>query len=229
MHGIVPALILCISLDVCKMQYLSRFNSTLNKRIYIEATDSFFRFYTTNGVITGNDILITGMTNANPGVFTASATTNLAVGDEVTLKGMTGTNIVDGTTFTVNTTPTGTTFTLKTFPGGAVFDTTSVGTLIPNGYADYVWNITAMTAANPAVITIPNHLFAVGDELFITGMLGDTTLNGKFFLVSAVSGSGATRAVTLTDLFGTAISTLGHVAYTSGGTAARVYEDRYAI
>lgn len=190
----------------------------------IEATPGFFRFYNTSGVITGNDMLITAMTNANPGVFTVATAHNLVVGDAITLRGMTGTNIVDGTPFTINTVPTGTSFTLKTVPGAAVFDTTSVGTLVPNGFATYVWNVTAMTAANPAVITIPNHLFAVGDELFFTGMQGDTSLNGKFFIIATVVGSGATAGVTLTDLFGNSISTLGDPAYTSGGVVSRVYE-----
>ena len=46
-----------------------------------------------------------------------------------------------------------------------------------------------------------------------------TQLNGRYFSVTNVSGAN----VTIADLNGVAINSTGYTAYTSGGTAARIY------
>jgi hypothetical protein len=195
----------------------------------IEATQGFFRFYANQGVITGNDPLITAMTNASPGVFTTAVAHGFYVGQVVTLTGMSGTNIVDGTQFTVASTSfTATTFSLLTLPGGTPFNTTSIGTFVPNGHVVGQWAITGMTNTKPVTLTIPNHPFAVGDELFISGIVdqfNSNSINGYFYLVSAVT-TGASGTVTLTDLFGNTIDATVLASYVSGGTAARVLEIR---
>lgn len=92
---------------------------------------------------------------------------------------------------------------------------TQGGTLLETG-----GNITAITQANPAKITIAAHGYSTGDEVFLTGIGGMTTLNGRFVKVTVVDANN----FTITDLGNVAINSTAYTAYTSGGTAARVYE-----
>ena len=80
--------------------------------------------------------------------------------------------------------------------------------------------ITAITKANPGVITSNSHGFANGDEIYIIGVGGMTQLNGRNFRVANVT----TNTFTLTDLFGDAIDTTNFTTFTSGGTADKIYE-----
>ena len=79
--------------------------------------------------------------------------------------------------------------------------------------------ITAITQANPGVITSNAHGFANGDWVVISGVVGMVLLNGYTFIVAGVTAN----TYTLTDLFGNAINTTSYGTYVSGGTAARVY------
>lgn len=82
-------------------------------------------------------------------------------------------------------------------------------------------NVTGATQANPGVLTIAGHGYSDGDTLYLSGFVGGMTdLNGRYVIVSAA----ATNTFSLTDLFGNTIDTSGMSAYSSGGTAARVYE-----
>ena len=78
--------------------------------------------------------------------------------------------------------------------------------------------ITAISQANPCVVTVAN-TYAIGDWVFISGVVGMTQLNGNYYSVLAA----AAGAITLGDLNGNQIDSTGFTAYTSGGTTARVY------
>ena len=80
-------------------------------------------------------------------------------------------------------------------------------------------NITNVSQANPAVVTIAAHGYSNGDWVYVTGVVGMTNLNGLVYVVQGVT----TNTFTLTDLFGNIISSLSYPAYVSGGTAARIY------
>lgn len=80
--------------------------------------------------------------------------------------------------------------------------------------------ITGATQANPAVINIPAHNYNVGDWIFIENILGMTELNGLTWIVNTVPDL---NHVTLKDLFGNVVNSTAFGAYTSGGTAKRVY------
>lgn len=80
--------------------------------------------------------------------------------------------------------------------------------------------ITAITQANPGVITASSHGFANGDEIFVDGIAGMTELNGRNFKVANATAS----TFTLVGLFANAIDTSGFGAYTSGGSADKIYE-----
>ena len=81
-------------------------------------------------------------------------------------------------------------------------------------------NITAVTKANPGVLTSNGHNFANGDEIFISSVGGMTELNGRNYRVS----NKTTNTFRLTDLFGVAIDTSAFTTYTSGGTAEEIFE-----
>lgn len=100
---------------------------------------------------------------------------------------------------------------------------------VGNGYMRFIYQgapivetalaITAATQANPCVATVPGHSYLVGDWVYLTGIVGMTQLNGRYFSISAVAGDN----ITLADLNGVAIDSTGYGAYVSGGTSARIY------
>jgi hypothetical protein len=79
--------------------------------------------------------------------------------------------------------------------------------------------ITAATKANPCVVTSNAHGYAVGDWVYITGVVGMTQLNNRFFQISAVTAN----TFTLGYLSSGAIDSTAYSTYTSGGTVARIY------
>lgn len=91
---------------------------------------------------------------------------------------------------------------------------------ISNGGAvlETAFNLSGASNGNPGVLTAVGNNFVNGDWIFVQGIAGATGYNGKFYLVT-VSGS----AITLQDVNGTSIDASAFGAYTTGGTAARVY------
>jgi len=80
--------------------------------------------------------------------------------------------------------------------------------------------ISAITKANPAVVTATGHGYENGDEVVISGVVGMTEVNGKRFLVA----NKATNTFELTDKDGTNINSSSFTTYTSGGVANKVFE-----
>jgi hypothetical protein len=183
---------------------------------------------------------VTGATNANPTVITTAAAHLLAVGDKVTISGVGGNTNANGT-FTVATVPSATTFTLyqlgTTTPiaGNAAFSAngafirantgdalnnsdvitspfnSSWATTVPTG------TITETSDATPDVITTEAaHGLEVNDKVTIAGVLGDTAVNGTFFVLTTPTAETFTISETQG---GAAIAGAG--AYTSGGTFTR--------
>lgn len=81
-------------------------------------------------------------------------------------------------------------------------------------------NITAITNADPGVVTVTGHGYSNGDEVFITGVGGMTELNGRNFKVNNVTAN----TFELQDMDSNDFDTTSLGAYTSGGTAAKIYE-----
>ena len=79
--------------------------------------------------------------------------------------------------------------------------------------------VTAITNANPGVITITNHGYSNGDWVFGSNIGGMTGLNGLTWIVQNVT----TNTFTLTDLFGNTVNTINYPSFTAGGTFARIY------
>lgn len=95
---------------------------------------------------------------------------------------------------------------------------TQGATLLETGLA-----ITAISKANPGVVTYTGSDPSVGDWMYLSGVGGMTELNGRFVKIASVNAGANTFQIT--DIHGGAnINTTGFTTYTSGGTAARVYE-----
>lgn len=80
--------------------------------------------------------------------------------------------------------------------------------------------ITGITQAAQAVVTSVAHGFNNGDEVVIDDVVGMTELNGRNFKVSDKTAND----FKIKYMDGTYVNSTGFGAYTSGGTASRVYE-----
>lgn len=79
--------------------------------------------------------------------------------------------------------------------------------------------ITGISQADPGVVTITNS-WTNGDWIYISGVEGMLQVSGRIFIVDNRTGT----TLTLVDpLTGDAVDTSDYDAYTSGGTAARIY------
>lgn len=86
-------------------------------------------------------------------------------------------------------------------------------------------NITGITQANPAVITIPGsggpgHGYVPGDWIYIYDVLGMLEFNGRTWIVNTVPTS---TTLTVTDLYGNVIDSTAFPAYTSGGLSEEIF------
>ena len=80
--------------------------------------------------------------------------------------------------------------------------------------------ISGATAADPVVVTDTGHPYSNGDEIYITGVVGMTELNNKFYLVA----NSTANTYELTDIGGTDIDGSAYTAYSSAGTSAQTIE-----
>lgn len=96
--------------------------------------------------------------------------------------------------------------------------------VIQNGaqVTDLALTITGITQANPAVLTYTGTDPSNGQEVAISGVGGMTQVNGRNFRVANVNAGANTFELQYLD--GTDVDSTGFDAYTSGGTADRVYE-----
>lgn len=82
-------------------------------------------------------------------------------------------------------------------------------------------SITGVTQADPGVVTASSHGFSDGDQVFISGVVGMTELNGRYFTVA----NKTTHTFELTSQqTGSDVDTSGYTAYSSGGEVSSVYE-----
>tara|TARA_R110000796_G_scaffold126309_1_gene241043 strand:- start:1560 stop:4298 length:2739 start_codon:yes stop_codon:yes gene_type:complete len=75
--------------------------------------------------------------------------------------------------------------------------------------------ITAITSANPAVVTSDGHGYSNGDRVFISGVAGMTQVNNREFTVAGT----ATNTFQLSG-----VNSSGFTSYGSGGTAGKIVE-----
>ena len=80
--------------------------------------------------------------------------------------------------------------------------------------------ISAVTKANPAVVTATGHGYTNGDEVIITAIVGMTELNGKRFKVA----NKTTNTFELQSLAGVNINSTNFTTYGSAGVSNKIYE-----
>jgi hypothetical protein len=84
-------------------------------------------------------------------------------------------------------------------------------------------NITAITKANPAVVTYAGaDTYANGDRIYVTGVLGMTQVNNREFIVANVN-TGA-NTFELQDTNASNVNSTGYDTYTSAGTVAEIFQ-----
>lgn len=142
---------------------------------------------------------ITGITKAATAVVTTKAAHGFVNGDVVKFTGVVGMTQLNSGTYTVAN-KTDTTFELS----GT--NSTAYGT-----YGSPA-TITAITKANPGVVTAATHGFNNGDIVYIAGVVGMTEINGQYYTV-------ANKDTNTFQLAG--VDTRGYTTYTSGGTATK--------
>lgn len=82
-------------------------------------------------------------------------------------------------------------------------------------------SISNITQANPAVVSAsPAHGMSDGQSVYITGVVGMTEVNGRTFNITSLG----SNTFSLQDSAGNDIDTTGYTAYSSGGTADKVFE-----
>jgi hypothetical protein len=88
---------------------------------------------------------------------------------------------------------------------------------------DLTLTITAVSNANPGVVTYTGTDPVAGEEVYISGIVGaiGTYLNGRNFKVGTVDAGANTFQLKYMD--GSNVNTTAMGAYTSGGTAVRIY------
>jgi hypothetical protein len=156
------------------------------------------------GIARNNSRAITGATNANPVVITATAH-GFATGDIVYIENVGGMTQINNRSFTV-TNIGANSFSLNGENG------ITHGVYTSGGVATEA--ITAITQANPAVVTAEGHGFIDGDEVYLENIGGMTELNGGRYIINQLTA----------DTFElTGIDSTGFAAYTSGGTAHQTF------
>ena len=81
-------------------------------------------------------------------------------------------------------------------------------------------DITAITKADPAVVTVSSHGYSNGDHVWINDVVGMTEVNGRRYTV-------ANKTTNTFELSG--VDSTDYTTYCSGGTAAKVFEISYIL
>ena len=164
-------------------------------------------FYVDSGITKFDSKAITGATDVNPVVITATGH-GFSNGDKVRIRDVKGMAEINDISFKI-----------------AEVQTNSFELATINGLV-----VTAATQANPGQITMPGHGLTTGDEVHFHDIGGMTQLNGNGYTVTVVDADNITIGVDTSSGYsaytsgGTghlATNGTGHTAYVSGGTATK--------
>lgn len=180
---------------------------------YIECLEKMYRgdedlqeeaFYLDSGLTLDNPVTISGVTQADPGVVTATAH-GFSDSDDIRIVRVKGMTELNGNKYKVAESTTNT-FELSAQDGVSV---------------------TAITKANPGSVTAQGHGLTTGDEVHFHNVGGMTNVNGVGYTVTVVDDDTFTIGVD-TTAFGTytsggtvhlAVDTSGYTAYSAAGEA----------
>lgn len=203
--------------DSTKKVRLIPFRFSTTQAYILEFGDGYTRVYKDGAQITYATKTISAATQANPVLITSNGH-GFTDGMRVTIAGVTTMRELNNREFTVAGADANT-FQLKengvnvNGTGYTAFGGSPTGTVARIvEVMEAPKPITAVTKANPAVVTSVDHGYYTGQRVFISGVAGMTQLNGLWFTV------GGTAANTF-ELQG--ITSVGFSTYTSGGTVQR--------
>lgn len=239
----------------------------------VEITNKKLRFYRNNGIVLEDNVTITGISQANPGVVTATSH-GYSDGDEVFINSVAGMTEVNGKSYLVANS-TANTFELTDIDSNNI-DTTSFTAYSSGGVAnkiyeidcpytealdlfqldydqdantmyithpyylpraltrtsDTAWTLTlqtitsdpftdqksisAITQADPGVVTANSHGFSDGDIVVIEEVNGMVEVNSQPYTVT----NSTANTFELYDLNGNTVDTSGFTAFVSGGWAS---------
>lgn len=172
---------------------------------------------------------VTGAANNGGGLIRLAITSTRGIfsGSTMVVSGIVGTTEANGTWVVTVIDATHVDLVASTFAnayvsGGTTVDSSGYMRVISNGefVVEATKAITGATQASPGVLHIAAHGYSVGDWIFIENMGGMTEFNGLTWIVNTVPDA---NHVTVKDLFGVVVNSMGFTAYTSGGTAERIY------
>lgn len=166
-----------------------------------------------------SSILITAITQASPGVIT-SADHGLSGGERIYISHVEGMTELNGNEYLVTAINTST-FSLTDLSGTPINTTTYTKYTDAGDIAilrETPQNISAITKADPGVITIAGHGLSTYDKVYITGIVGMTELNDQYYWVKKIDAN----TFSLTDEWENDIDTSGYTTYTSGGTVTYI-------
>jgi hypothetical protein len=208
----------------------------------IEFGDGSIRIFKDRGIVLEDDLTITGITQANPGVVTVNH--SLTKGRTVYISGVGGMTQLNGNFYKVDhvlgsaknisdidrSSPARITFASSHgFVGGDRVFIESVGGMTEVNdrtfelldIVDIEASITAITKANPAVVTTSAaHGLSNGDIVYLSGVGGMSQVNNLRFTVAGVTS-------TTFQLSG--INSSAYTTYTSGGLVERVQENDFLL
>lgn len=169
--------------------------------------------YYTGGGVANTVKVITGVTNANPGVFT-SATHGLTAGQEIQIFGISGMTQLNGIFFLVSATGlTTNTFTLTDLQGNAV-NTTTYGAYVSGGIFSVVYELTTPYTADE----LPQLQYAQDSNTMYLSVQTEEPL--KLIRTSAASFTINTYTRTPTDPFNSSTRYPRAVAFINGSRLA---------
>jgi hypothetical protein len=185
-------------------------------------------------ITTVNSVSIGGSYTVNPANLNAEPVTGAGlVGATLKLvMGVQSASVSSGGVFTAN--PAGLSFTQASTSGSGAGATFSFGifginsltianagayTVAPSSPASQASTTGSGIGVTFSIVAGSANTFAVGDWVYLSGIGGMTQINGRTAVIGAITGGG----YALNDVFGNPIDSTSFGAFTSAGSAARIY------
>ena len=186
------------------------------------------------GITAVNSVTVAGVYTVNPTTLTAEPVTGGGLtGAKLSITmGINAITLTTAGVFTVNAP--GSAFSQASTSGSGTGATFNNGVFEPNTVTVYAAGTYSVLPTNPVsqasttgygagatfnITAGSGPTFSDGDWMFLAGIGGMTQLNGQTAVLTELTST----TFALYDVYGNGINTLGYPAYTSGGTASRIY------
>lgn len=193
--------------DSSKVARLIPFEFSATQAYMLEFGNNYIRFFKNNAVVTNTLKVITGITQASPGVITSNGH-GFSNGDHVVVASVSGMTELNNREYVVANI-TANTFTLTDNITSVAVNTTSYTAYSSGGTAAKIYEltshigqrqglITAVTQNNPGQVTMANHGLSTNDVVKIDGVSGMVQLNGNQYTITKIDANNFTIGVDTT-------------------------------